>query len=177
MLDGGCNWRNRLELLRVLMRWSLQLLPYQLWPNTTRGSKIFVLDGRDGSDAEYRCPLPCGTFSRERPRSRSAADERDELAASHHSITSSARASFSSCAREIYDGTSPHWHTVERAMQWNNLRRFVPTDWPSLLIVLGIIGSVITFFYHWASDIDVRARESRKPCALARSSSLFLGVE
>src|SRR5262245_45694926 len=24
------------------------LLPYQLWPNTTRGSKIFVLDGRDG---------------------------------------------------------------------------------------------------------------------------------
>ena len=48
-------------------------------------------------------------------------------------------------------------------MQWTNLRRFVPTDWPSLLIVLGIIGSVITFFYHWASDIDVRARESRKP--------------
>jgi hypothetical protein len=30
------------------MRWSLQLLPYQLWPNTTRGSKIFV------TKAEYR---------------------------------------------------------------------------------------------------------------------------
>src|SRR5215510_10155718 len=39
------------------MRWSLQLLPYQLWPNTTRGSKIFV------SDAEYRCPVvPGRTF-------------------------------------------------------------------------------------------------------------------
>jgi hypothetical protein len=48
-------------------------------------------------------------------------------------------------------------------MQWNNLRRFVPTDLASLVIVLGIVGSVITFFYHWASDIDVRARESRKP--------------
>ena len=29
---------------RSAYRWSLQLLPYQLWPNTTRGSKIFVLD-------------------------------------------------------------------------------------------------------------------------------------
>jgi len=48
-------------------------------------------------------------------------------------------------------------------MQSNNLRRFVPADWQSLAIVLGIIGSVIAFFYHWASDIDVRARESRKP--------------
>src|SRR5215468_6910585 len=55
MLDGGCNWRNRSELLGVLMRWS---------PNTTGGSRFFVtkaeypvsaLDGRDGygSDAEY----------------------------------------------------------------------------------------------------------------------------
>src|SRR5215831_3029620 len=57
MLNGGCNWGNRSELLGVLMRWSLQLLPYQLWPNTTRGSKIFV------SDAEYRCPVvPGRTF-------------------------------------------------------------------------------------------------------------------
>src|SRR5215467_15632372 len=67
MLNGGCNWGNRSELLGVLMRWSLQLLPFQLWPNTTRGSKIFVTkaeyrisafgwsDGY-GSDAEYRCP-------------------------------------------------------------------------------------------------------------------------
>jgi hypothetical protein len=30
------------------MRWSLQLLPYELWSNTTRGSKIFV------TKAEYR---------------------------------------------------------------------------------------------------------------------------
>ena len=47
------------------MRWRLQLLPYQLWPNTTRGSKIFVLDGRDGygSDAEYRCPVVTQTFA------------------------------------------------------------------------------------------------------------------
>src|SRR5262245_2451375 len=56
------------------MRWSLQLLPYQLWRNTKRGSKFFVtkaeyrvsaLDGRDGygSDAEYRCPVvPGRTF-------------------------------------------------------------------------------------------------------------------
>ena len=47
-LDCGCNWRNRLELLGVLMRWSLQLLPCQLWSNTTRGSKFFV------AKAEYR---------------------------------------------------------------------------------------------------------------------------
>src|SRR5262249_159461 len=40
MLDGGCNWRNRSELLGVLMRWGLQLLPYRLLPNTTGGSKI-----------------------------------------------------------------------------------------------------------------------------------------
>src|SRR5215471_9960528 len=55
MLDGGCNWRNRSELLGVLMRWN---------PNTTSGSRFFVtkaeyrvsaLDGCDGygSDAEY----------------------------------------------------------------------------------------------------------------------------
>ena len=47
------------------MRRSLQLFPCQLRPNTTRGSKIFVLDGRDGygSDAEYRCPVvPGRTF-------------------------------------------------------------------------------------------------------------------
>ena len=48
MLDCGCNWRNRSELLGVLMRWGLRLLPYQLWSNTTRGSKIFV------TKAEYR---------------------------------------------------------------------------------------------------------------------------
>jgi hypothetical protein len=30
------------------MRWSLQLLPYQLWPNITRGGKLFV------TKAEYR---------------------------------------------------------------------------------------------------------------------------
>src|SRR5262249_1409857 len=58
MLDGGCNWRNRSELLGVLMRWS---------PNTTGGSRFFVtkaeypfsaLDGRDGYgwDAEYPAP-------------------------------------------------------------------------------------------------------------------------
>src|SRR5215470_1524172 len=64
MLDGGCNWRNRSELLGVLMRWS---------PNTTGGSRFFVtkaeypvsaLDGRDGygSDAEF-CPVvPGRTF-------------------------------------------------------------------------------------------------------------------
>jgi hypothetical protein len=30
----------RSHLLGVLMRWRLQLLPCQLWPNTTRGSKF-----------------------------------------------------------------------------------------------------------------------------------------
>src|SRR5260370_5430660 len=51
MLDCGRNWRNRSELLGVLMRWSLQLLPYQLWSNTTRGSKIFVTKA-EGHDCE-----------------------------------------------------------------------------------------------------------------------------
>src|SRR5215813_9581793 len=58
MLDGGCNWRNRSELLGVLMKWS---------PNITGGSRFFVtkaeyrvsaLDGHEGygSDAEYPAP-------------------------------------------------------------------------------------------------------------------------
>src|SRR5262249_9719947 len=42
MLVGGCNWRNRSELLGVLMRWS---------PNTTGGSRFFV------TEAEYRVCL------------------------------------------------------------------------------------------------------------------------
>src|SRR5262249_34636619 len=36
----------RSELLGVLMRWSLRLLPYQLWPNTTRGSTSRPLHAR-----------------------------------------------------------------------------------------------------------------------------------
>src|SRR5215472_968360 len=56
MLDGGCNWRNRSELLGVLMRWS---------PNTTGGSRFFVtkaeyrvsaLDGHEGYGPKYPAP-------------------------------------------------------------------------------------------------------------------------
>src|SRR5262249_14245443 len=64
MLDGGCNWRNRSELLGVLMKWS---------PNITGGSRFFVtkaeyrvsaLDGHEGygSDAEYPAPSQGRTF-------------------------------------------------------------------------------------------------------------------
>jgi hypothetical protein len=31
------------------MRWSLRLLPYQLWPNTTHGSKILVTEYRSAA--------------------------------------------------------------------------------------------------------------------------------
>jgi hypothetical protein len=53
-------------------------------------------------------------------------------------------------------------------------QRFVPNDWATLSIPLGIIGSVIVFvlgaigsvvlfFYHWSSDISTRDFEARKP--------------
>jgi hypothetical protein len=55
------------------------------------------------------------------------------------------------------DANAKHAH-VE-----HGLGKLVPKDWPTLAIFLGIIGSVVTFFYHWNSDLDTRIRESRKP--------------
>src|SRR5262249_9479005 len=65
MLDGGSNWRNRSELLGVLMRWN---------PDTPGGSRFFVtkaeyhvsaLDGRDGYVRMLSMlPLPHGNQRR-----------------------------------------------------------------------------------------------------------------
>jgi len=45
------------------------------------------------STPTHRTRSPCSRARRERPRHRRAAEQRDELAAFNHSITSSARAS------------------------------------------------------------------------------------
>src|SRR6266496_458840 len=52
---------------------------------------------------------------------------------------------------------------VQHAQAEQGLRKLVPKDWPTFAIFLGIVGSVVTFFYHWSSDLDTRIRESRKP--------------
>ena len=86
--------------LAVAQRVSIRTLRPMVQPNCAapagtprRGPEFRIVRGCGQEHADAPHPLGLLRARRERPRSRRAAEQRDELAASHHSITSSARAS------------------------------------------------------------------------------------